>query len=90
MKTFLLGLIFFIFWIPINAQTIHWITFTEMNPFDTIASKCARETRNILYSEWINKVNAALALKGYQIDIQDYYGKMVSPKNCKEVIMNLK
>lgn len=78
----------FISIVSIKAQTIHWITFIDTK--DESVGEVDKNTRKILYSHWINVVNAALAEKGYNSDIQDYYGDRNSPENMKDVVKKLK
>lgn len=68
----------------VEAQTIHWITFIDTNDsrvgsFDVLG-------RQVLYSHFINEVNAAMAPIGYNWDIQDFYGDRVTPENCKSTV----
>lgn len=84
MRLFILYSVIFICCPAVNAQTIHWITFTDTAQDDAIGSW------KMLNSKWINVVNAALAIKGYRYDIQDFCGILATKKNCEEVIKNLK
>ena len=68
----------------INAQTIHWLTFIDTT--DPNVGQIDVFGRQMLYSYFINEVNAALWEKGYKSDIQDHYGALVTPENCKDAI----
>ena len=68
----------------INAQTIHWLTFIDTT--DPNVGQTDVFGHQMLYSYFINEVNAALGEKGYKSDIHDYYGTAVSPENCKDAI----
>lgn len=70
--------------VVIEAQTIHWITFIDTT--DPNVGAIDIFGREMLYGDFINDVNAALAQKGYKSDIHDYYGSYVSPENCKKII----
>lgn len=72
----------------IQAQTIHWITFIDTT--DPNVGQIDVYGRQMLYSYFINEVNAALAPKGYKTDIQDFNGYQVSPENCKAAINMLR
>lgn len=67
-----------------NAQTIHWLTFIDTT--DPNVGQIDVYGRQMLYGYFINEVNAALGLKGYKSDIQDFYGPRVTPENCKDAI----
>lgn len=71
----------------LSAKTIHWITFIDTT--DPNVGAIDINTRSILYTKWINVINAALAPAGYNSDIQDYYGYMTSPENCKAAVESL-
>lgn len=71
-----------------NAQTIHWLTFIDTT--DDQVGVLDVNGRKVLYSRFINVINAALAEKGIQSDVQDYYGTWTSPENCKRAIESLK
>lgn len=71
-----------------QAQTIHWITFIDTK--DERVGQIDMLGRKVLYSHFVNEVNAALAPKGYQSDIQDFYGDQVTPENCKATIQLLR
>lgn len=70
--------------VAVEAQTIHWITFIDTN--DENVGKIDVLGRKVLYSHFINEVNAALAPVGYNSDIQDFYGDKVTPENCKSTV----
>ena len=72
----------------IQAQTIHWITFIDTT--DPNVGQIDVYGRQMLYSYFINEVNAALAPKGYKTDIQDFNGYQVSPENCRAAINMLR
>jgi hypothetical protein len=42
--------------------------------------------RQVLYSHFVNEVNAALAPNGYKSDIQDYYDNKATPESCKAAV----
>ena len=71
-----------------SANTIHWITFIDTT--DPRVGELDINGRKFLYSQWINKVSAALASEGYSNRIYDYYGTNTSPLKCKQVIQNLR
>lgn len=73
--------------IPTIAQTIHWITFIDTT--DKNVGKIDVLGREVLYSHFINEVNAALAPKGYKAKTYDYYDVRCTPENCKSVVENL-
>lgn len=70
-----------------SAQTIHWITFFDTK--DVKIGEAEVNTRALMYSHFINVVNAALAEKNYTADIHDYYDVATTPANCKRAIENL-
>ena len=49
-----------------TAQTIHWITFVDTT--DRRVGKLDINGHEVLYNNFINDVNAALAEKGYESD----------------------
>ena len=67
-----------------KTQTIHWLTFIDTT--DPNVGKIDIYGRQMLYGYFINEVNAALELKGYKSDIQDFYGERVTPENCKDAV----
>lgn len=66
------------------AQTIHWLTFIDTT--DENVGDIDKNGREVLYSHFINVVNAALAQKGYKSNIRDIHGDDLSPRKCKEII----
>lgn len=87
MKRFIVSLAIACLTLIANAQTIHWLTFIDtadenVGALDTVG-------RKVLYSRFINVINAALAEKGYNSDIQDFYGNRTSPENCKRAVESL-
>lgn len=73
--------------ITANAQTIHWLTFIDTT--DEGVGEMDKVGRKVLYSKFVNVVNAALAEKGYVSDVQDYWDRSTSPENCKKAVTNL-
>lgn len=73
--------------LTVNAQTIHWLTFIDTT--DKNVGALDVTGREVLYSRFINVINAALAEKGYNSDVQDFYGNRTNPENCKLAIENL-
>ncbi len=71
-----------------QAQTIHWITFIDTT--DDNVGHFDVTGRKVLYNRFINVINAALAEKGYNSDIQDFYGNRTTPENCKRAIETLR
>lgn len=84
MKKILLTACAVMFCMFANAQTIHWLTFIDTT--DPKVGQIDVYCRQMLYSYFINEVNAALNSKGYKSDIQDFYGARVTPENCKDAI----
>lgn len=82
--TFIMG----VFTIISNAQTIHWLTFIDTE--DANVGKLDITGRNVLYSRFVNVINAALHDAGYKSDIHDIYDSALSPERCKSEVMNLK
>lgn len=74
--------------IAAQAQTIHWLTFIDTK--DERVGQIDVLSRKVLYSHFVNEVNAALAPKGYQSDIHDFYGDQITPENCKAAIQLLR
>lgn len=79
-----------------NAKTIHWITFIDTTDkrvdaqgIDHGVGEMDKNGRKVLYSRFIDVVNAALAEKGYVADKQDYWDTSTSPENCKKAVQNL-
>lgn len=88
MKKFISMICFLLTMVAAQAQTIHWLTFIDTK--DANVGQIDVLGRKVLYSHFINEVNAALAPKGYQPDIQDFYGDQLSPENCKAAIQLLR
>ncbi len=70
-----------------NAQTIHWLTFIDTK--DPNVGGYDIRSREVLYSRFINIVNAAIAEKGYRANIQDIYGSDLTPQKCKNIVTQL-
>ncbi len=70
-----------------NAQTIHWLTFIDTK--DPNVGRFDIRGREVLYSHFVNVVNAAIAEKGYKANIQDIYGSELSPQKCKDIVTSL-
>lgn len=70
--------------VGVQAQTIHWITFIDTN--DENVGKIDVLGRKVLYSHFVDEVNAALAPMGYNSSVHDFYGDKVTPENCKSTI----
>lgn len=87
MKKFFLAIVLSLGCLLIQAQTIHWITFVDTA--DPNVGEIDINTHKILYSRWVNIINAALAPMGYNSDVQDFYGSRTSPENCKKAINGL-
>lgn len=88
MKKFISMICLLLTVIAAQAQTIHWLTFIDTK--DANVGQIDVLGRKVLYSHFVNEVNAALAPKGYQSDIQDFYGDQLSPENCKAAIQLLR
>ena len=71
----------------LEAKTIHWLTFIDTT--DPNVGEVDLNTRKILYSRWIDVVNATLKEQGYDIDVIDVYGSKTSPENCKNIVNDL-
>jgi hypothetical protein len=71
----------------INAFDIHWITFVDTTSPDV--GEMDVNTRQILFSRWINIINTALLPKGYNSKIHDFTGSQTTPEKCKEIVENL-
>lgn len=84
--TFTICLIAVVF--MLSAQKIHWITFIDTD--DQNVGEIDVLGREVLYNNFINQVNAALAPVGYKSEMHDYYGSRVSPENCKAIVEGLK
>lgn len=70
-----------------NAQTIHWLTFIDTT--DENVGQIDKTGRKILYSHFIDVINAALAEYGYTSRIHDYYDTAMSPQSCKSAVDSL-
>ena len=68
----------------VEAKTIHWLTFIDTT--DPNVGEVDKNTRKILYSRWIDLVNASLKEQGYDINIIDVYGSNTSPETCTRII----
>lgn len=88
MKKFLSMICLLLAVTAVQAQTIHWLTFIDTK--DANVGQIDVLGRKVLYSHFINEVNAALAVKGYQKDVQDFYGDELSPDNCKTALKLLR
>ena len=88
MKKLIAAICFLLSVVAVEAQTIHWITFIDTN--DENVGKIDVLGRKVLYSHFVNEVNAALAPLGYNSDIQDFYGDRVTPENCKSSVEIIK
>lgn len=71
-----------------EAKTIYWITFIDTT--DENVGEIDINSRKLLYSRWINVVNAAMVQNGYRTSVHDYYGIHTSPENCKRIIRDLR
>jgi len=88
MKKIVATICFLMTLVSVEAQTIHWITFIDTN--DSRVGKIDVLGRQVLYSHFINEVNAALAPQGYKSVIHDFYGDRVTPENCKATVEMLR
>lgn len=88
MKKLFLSIIMGVFTIVTNAQTIHWLTFIDTE--DANVGKLDVTGRNVLYSRFVNVINAALHDAGYKSDIHDIYDSALSPEKCKSEVQNLR
>lgn len=88
MKKLFLSIIMGVFTIVTNAQTIHWLTFIDTE--DANVGKLDITGRNVLYSRFVNVVNAALHEAGYKSDIHDIYDSALTPERCASEVRNLK
>lgn len=84
MRKLFFCLLISLFTLSAQANTIHWFTFVDttdpnVGAFDVTG-------RELLYTQWINKINAALSGAGYTSKIYDNYGSLTSPENCKQLI----
>lgn len=88
MKKILFTFLMSVLAIVADAQTIHWLTFIDTE--DANVGKLDITGRNVLYSRFINVVNAALHEAGYKSDIHDIYDSALSPERCVSEVRNLK
>lgn len=88
MKKFISMICLLLTVVAAQAQTIHWLTFIDTK--DERVGEIDVLGRKVLYSHFVNEVNAALAPKGYQSDIQDFYGDQMTPENGKAAIQLLR
>lgn len=79
-----------------NGRTIHWLTFIDTTDewYDELGRKqgvgeADKNSREILYSRWINSVNASLKEYGYNANVIDIYDTNLSPEKCTEIVKNL-
>ena len=87
MKRFIFFVLFALAATQIEAKTIHWLTFFDTTDRDV--GEIDKNTRNLLYSRWIDLVNATLNEEGYSIDIIDVYGNETTPQNCRNIVNGL-
>lgn len=78
----------------IQAKTIHWLTFIDTtdkgNGTDNNGvGEADKNTRRLLYSRWIDVVNASLKDNGYNINTIDMYDGNATPENCKAIVESL-
>lgn len=71
-----------------GAKTIHWLTFVDTT--DKNVGSLDINGHKVLYDNFINEVNAALADNGFDSDVQDFTGTNVSPENCKSAVQLLR
>lgn len=88
MRGFILNILIVLSVIAADARQIHWITFIDTD--DERVGEVDVRGREVLYSNFINEVNAALSPKGYTYSTHDYYGSRVTPENCKAIVENIK
>lgn len=88
MKKIVIFIVFLVLAITSSAQTIHWLTFIDTT--DPNVGKIDEYGRDMLYTDFINEIEGALAEIGYQSDRQDYYRYAVTPENCKLAVNMLK
>lgn len=87
MKKLLFVIISFCIAIPMQAQTIHWLTFIDTN--DASVGEMDKNSQALLFSRFRNVVNDALASYGYTSDNQEYFGDRLTPQNCTKAINSL-
>lgn len=88
MKKILFTFMMSVIAIASDAQTIHWLTFIDTE--DANVGNLDKTGKNVLYSRFINVVNAALHDAGYKSQIHDIYDSALSPERCKSEVMNLR
>lgn len=71
-----------------GAKTIHWLTFVDTS--DKRVGTLDINGHKVLYDNFVNEINAALADNGYESDVQDFTGSNVSPENCKSAVQLLR
>lgn len=96
MKKYIFLFVATILTVSSTAKTIHWLTFIDTTDkrvdaqgVDHGVGEMDKNGRKILYSRFIDVVNAALAEKGYVADKQDFWDTSTSPENCKKAVQNL-
>ena len=72
----------------VQAKTIHWLTFIDTT--DPKVGDIDKNTHIILYSHWIDLVNATLKDNGYSVNVIDVYGNETSQKKCTNTVQNLR
>ena len=87
MKRIFLILALFSLALTANAQVIHWITFIDTTDEDV--GEMDVNGQDVLYSRFIDVINAALNEKGYESDKQKFYGYRTNPENCKRAVEGL-
>lgn len=74
----------------LQAKTIHWLTFIDTTSKEPDGSNdigsADANTRKILYSRWIDIVNAALKDNGYNINTIDVCDGEATPENCRAIV----
>jgi hypothetical protein len=71
----------------VEAKTIHWLTFIDTT--DPYVGDIDKNTHSILYSHWIDLVNATLKDNGYSVNVIDVYGNETSGAKCTNTVRNL-
>ena len=87
-KILFLYLLLSVFALDIQAKTIHWLTFIDTTDADV--GEMDQNIRNMLYSRWIEPINATLKENGYTLNVLDVYGSDLSPQNCKMIVNGLR
>lgn len=93
-KLMLIFVLSFTLMTNLQAKTIHWLTFIDTtDKGDSIKNNGVGETdkntRRLLYSRWIDVVNASLKDNGYNINTVDMYDGNATPENCKAIVESL-